>query len=110
MKALKIKDSQLESIFFEDSERFEVINKGEWEQDGKYQNCDFRFKDTTTDLIYQGSVTRSGSPFTDWNYMSDIGCNDEYTLSPVEEVEIKTTIFKEVSNDKITESEVIEEV
>lgn len=110
MKALKLKDSQLEQIFFGDSKRFTVVDEGEWEQDGKYQNCEFRFKDTTTNLMYKGCIERCGSPFSDWNYMSDIGCDDTYIYNPVEEVEVITTVFTEMPEDKITETETVDEL
>lgn len=107
MKALKLTDDQLEDICLEGSERFDLVNSGEWTQDCKCQSCTFTFKDTTTGLMYQGSIGRSGSPFTDWTYDSEI-YNNKHLLKPVEKVEVKTIIFKEVDDSKITETEEVE--
>jgi len=50
----------------EDYEKFEIIEKGEWTQDYKYQNMEVVVK--FEDKFYQLCFSRSGSPFTDWDY------------------------------------------
>ena len=109
MKALKLTNAQLEDIYFENSERFELIGVGEWEQDHKTQSCSFTFTDTTTGLMYEGFAGRSGSPFTDWTYDSKI-YEESYILKPVEEVKVVITEIQEVGDSKITETETVEEV
>ncbi|HHT98034.1 MAG TPA: hypothetical protein GXZ90_09110 [Clostridiales bacterium] len=109
MKALILTDAQLENILLKDSERFELINAGEWKQDCKAQLCTFTFKDTTTGLIYEGFAGRIGSPFTEWTYDSEV-CEDAYVLKPVEEIEVIVIKTKEVDDSKITETETVEEM
>ena len=85
MKILKLDDRELEKILFEDSERFELVESDEWTQNGKCQYCDFIFLDTATNLHYKGFAGRSGSPFTDWTYNSEL-FDDVYELKPVEKI------------------------
>lgn len=46
----------------------EVVEDGGWAQDYKYQSCQdvLHFKDSDTYFVITN--TRSGSPFTDWEY------------------------------------------
>lgn len=57
--------------------KYKVIEEDEWIQDYKYQFKDITFKDVTTDVKYVFQASRSGSPFTDWDYEWD--WNDDYT-------------------------------
>lgn len=45
----------------------EAVETGEWEQDYKYQNASVVFTDGAR--FYSTTITRSGSPFTDWEYV-----------------------------------------
>lgn len=45
-----------------------LIEEGEWIQDGKYQERTNIVQDVRTNLYYRYTITRSGSPFTDWYY------------------------------------------
>lgn len=64
--------------FYDDIEEVDVIEDGDWTQEGKYQYSQsiVKFKDT----FIQISMSRSGSPFTDWYY-------DDTEISVVEEQE-----------------------
>ena len=110
MKALVLTTSQLEDIYFEKSDRFEMVEEGEWEQQHKCQACCFLFKDSKTDLMYEGSIGRSGSPFTDWTYDSEIMGDEKETFYPIEEVEVVVKEWKYVSEDRITETEKVEKI
>ena len=58
------------------SEEFELVQEAwhspseenKWVQDGKYQEQTNIVKDSLTGKFYRYSISRSGSPFTDWYY------------------------------------------
>lgn len=62
-----------------------VVEEGEFEQDYKYQSAQIIFTDGSKN--YSGYITRSGSPFTDWEY-EDYGDAD---LTEVEKREVTVT-------------------
>lgn len=45
-----------------------LIEEGEWVQDHKYQHKTTIVQDVRTNLFYRYTLTRSGSPFSDWYY------------------------------------------
>ena len=45
-----------------------LIEGGEWVQDYKYQLKTTIVQDVRTNLYYRYTISRSGSPFTDWYY------------------------------------------
>lgn len=49
-----------------DGKKLNVIERGSWEQDGKYQLQEVVFTDG--EKFYTSSIARSGSPFTEWYY------------------------------------------
>ena len=109
MKALNLTNKQLENIYFEESERFELIKSEGWEQEHKFQTCEFEFEDATTGFRYKESIGRSGSLFTDWTYDSEM-YEESYTLNPIEEIIVKVIKTVEVDNDRITETETIDKL
>lgn len=48
---------------------FTAVEEGDWVQDYKYQHRETIFK--FQDKFYSLNESRSGSPFTDWNYDSE---------------------------------------
>lgn len=62
-----------------------AVEVGEWEQDYKYQNASVIFTDGAR--FYATSITRSGSPFTDWEYIDygDADVNEVQKVSVVVE-------------------------
>lgn len=66
---------------------YRTHEEGEWEQDDKFQFCDIIFTDGTK--FYRASISRSGSPFTDWHY-EDWGTAD---IDEVEQKEVITTAW-----------------
>lgn len=66
-----------------DGVEYTTYEDGEWEQDGKCQYCDIIFTDGTK--FYRASISRSGSPFTDWYY-------DDYGNADIDEVEQKEVV------------------
>lgn len=63
----------------------ELVEEGDFEQDYKYQSAQIIFTDGTKH--YSAFITRSGSPFTDWEYQ-DYGDAD---ITEVEKREVTVT-------------------
>jgi hypothetical protein len=68
---MKLKQSDIIQLFFEGEIEHEgitlkVVEEGEFEQDGKYQNAEIIFTDG--ERFYSSYIMRSGSPFTEWHY------------------------------------------
>ncbi|MED0799360.1 hypothetical protein P4T18_18285 [Bacillus inaquosorum] len=87
---MKLTQEQLNELFFEeeievDGVTFKVVEEGEFEQDGKYQSAELIFTDG--EKFYSGYISRSGSPFTDWEY-DDWGDAD---ITEVEKREVVVT-------------------
>lgn len=91
---------QLEDLYFEgtldhDGKILVVEEEGEWEQDHKFQSLELIFTDG--ERYYRGYIGRSGSPFTEWTYDSEIyGSSSLADITRVEQVEITTTVWKAV--------------
>ncbi|PRR70891.1 hypothetical protein [Clostridium thermopalmarium] len=109
MKKLILTSRQLEDIYFGESERFAIIKEREWEQEHKYQLKQIIFEDTTTGIKYSAYIGRSGSPFTDWTYNSEIMDKNE-EVCPVEEKEVVIKKWVYVDDDKITETEKVKSI
>jgi hypothetical protein len=80
---MKLTQSQVNELFFEgeievNGLKLTTVEEGEFEQDHKYQSAELIFTDG--EKHYSAFVTRSGSPFTDWDY-------DDYGDASVAEVE-----------------------
>ena len=69
-----------------DVKSFEIIEEGDWVQNGKYQDREIIFKDVSNNKFYALYSTRSGSPFTDWYYSSN-DWSDEVEVVEVKKVE-----------------------
>lgn len=93
---MKITIGELEQLFFEDSIELEegtvltLVESDEWVQDHKFQNKKLIFTDG--EKHYSGHIERSGSPFTEWTFDSEISGED--TAAEFEEV-IKVITFEE---------------
>ncbi|WP_240514576.1 deoxynucleoside kinase [Bacillus wiedmannii] len=69
-----------------DPEKYELVEDAEdWEVDGKYQNSSIIFKHKASGKHYKYYVTRSGSPFTDYEYYFD---DDVFEVEYKEEVKL----------------------
>lgn len=95
MPSIKLSKEDLEDIIWSsegpsDSGKHFLVEKGEWSQEGKYQNQSIVFKITGGTKCYMLSHSRSGSPFTDWNY--DI--QEDYHDGDCDEVEERDVIIK----------------
>lgn len=91
---MKLTQKQVIRLFFDgeiehEGKTLKVVEEGEFEQDYKYQSAELIFTDG--EKFYSSSVTRSGSPFTDWYY-------EDYGDAEVDEVVKKeVTITKWVA-------------
>lgn len=45
-----------------------LVEQSDWIQNGKYQEQTYIVQDIRTNLYYRYSISRSGSPFSDWYY------------------------------------------
>ena len=84
MSSIKITEETGQSLSWNDlpeDSPYTVVEKGEWEDDNKYQYLTtiFMFEHKT----YAASVGRSGSYFSDYNYEYDEDCPE---VKPVETV------------------------
>lgn len=92
---LQITKKQLEDLYLEggveiDGKEIEVIEEGEWEQDHKYQSLELIFTDGKKN--YRGYISRSGSPFTDWTYDSELyGADDIEDIDEVVQKAVTVT-------------------
>lgn len=71
---MNLEQSEINDLFREDEIQHDavvlkLVSKDPWSQDGKYQNADFIFTDGVK--FWRSTVSRSGSPFTEWNWESD---------------------------------------
>ena len=88
---MRLTQAQVNQMFFEggleeDGMSLGVVEESEFEQDYKYQTAELIFTDG--DKFYRTYVTRSGSPFTSWEY-EDFG--DDAEINEVEKREVTTT-------------------
>lgn len=75
---------QAKETIFEDSDDFIQVDAGDWVENGKYAYRDCIFKHE--DRFYELSVSRSGSPFTDWHYCWED--EDTFDCTEVKQVEV----------------------
>jgi len=74
---VKLTQEELNDIVFEDGgEFFEIIEKSEWEDNGKWQHQDIIFKWKADGKIYSLAHGRSGSYYTDWYWEVQEGDHD----------------------------------
>ncbi len=66
-------------------ETYKVHEEGEWEDEGKYSHQEVIVHSLADDTYWSVNVTRSGSYFTDYDYMYDT------TLTQVEKKEVVVT-------------------
>ena len=78
------------------SDEWEVVEDGEWTQDHKYQYKESFVKHIPTGKFYQYTVSRSGSPSTDWYYSYELGDYPELCEVTQEERTIVQKYWKAV--------------
>jgi hypothetical protein len=84
---------------------FELVEEGDFVQDGKYQVAEMIFLFEGKHYAYY--IERSGSPFTDWTYEWEWLAKDSLvSCSEVQKVEVTTTEWKNVDYIKTTSNQV----
>ena len=83
---------QVKDMCYEDSDEYVYVEDSGWEQDGKYQFCQYIF--SFEGKYYEVYISRSGSPFTDWYYSWDD--SDEFEAHEVKRVNVTTTVWETV--------------
>jgi len=87
---MKMTVNELENLELEDvlttqeGIQVSVVEQGDWINDGKYQNMEIIFTDG--DRFYSGSISRSGSYFTDYTYESEWCGEDPAEINEVRKV------------------------
>ena len=66
--SIKLTKQQTRELWREDLEGYELIEEGDWEVDSKWQHVTQIVKEVATDKYYEYSVSRSGSPYSDYYY------------------------------------------
>ena len=86
----KLTKEEVEEIFHDDHDDYELVKEGEWVSEGKYEFCDNTFKDADG-THWCVSASRAGSYFTDWEY----GYEDEIIEVEEKEVTVKEWVAVE---------------
>ncbi len=73
------------------SERFEIIEKGDWISEGKYESREVVVLEKETGKYYAAGQSRSGSYFTDYEWENDL---DLVEVKPVEVTKIEYKVVK----------------
>jgi hypothetical protein len=61
----------------EDTELFQLVHEGEFEVEGKWQHQQIIFREVGKEQLYGVTVSRSGSPYSDYYYQMDDWRDDE---------------------------------
>lgn len=64
----KFDTDRLLGIWRENEDQYELIEEGDWSDEGKFQSQEVVFKDILTGKHYAFGVTRSGSYFTSYEF------------------------------------------
>ena len=78
-------------------DNYVVVETSTWEQDGKRQHQEiFFYEKNKPDCIYMFVQSRTGSPFTDWDYEYDTDMDDMVECPRVEKQEFVTYKWVEI--------------
>ena len=94
--SIQITDSEMMEDIECGSDEWEVVEDGVWTQDHKYQYKESFVKHIPTGKFYQYTVSRSGSPSTDWYYSYELGDYPELCEVTQEERTIVQKYWKAV--------------
>lgn len=88
MTTITITEQQSRSIVDGEDDGYEEVHRGKWAQNGKHQMSNVVVRRESDGTFWAITVTRYGSPFTDWDYHYDT------SMTEVELVEVTTTAWK----------------
>lgn len=83
---MKITDEQANAIFMEegwmpsdeDKPTFRIVEECDWDDNGKYSNCEYIFE--FEGKCYAMGISRCGSYHTDYDYDFDLTCNEVHQV------------------------------
>lgn len=73
MNTIQLSQEDFRSLCYEDLEDYEIVEEGDWEVDYKWQHCENIVKHFPTGKFYSYTVSRSGSPYSDYYYSYEDG-------------------------------------
>jgi len=86
---MQLTESEAAEILTDDSDKYTVIEIGEWQDQGKWSNLSVIFREGDGPY-YELWVSRTGSYFTDYDFEFFLDCTE------VKQVETITKIWKPV--------------
>lgn len=89
MADIRIEDKyEFGEILDGDHEAYKVVEKGQWEVDLDYQVKSSIVQNVVTGKYYRGTESRTGSPYSDYEYASD---QTLYEVVRLEEIRVVVT-------------------
>lgn len=83
MSTIELTQEQFRNLVYEDLEDFEEVESSDWEVDYKWQHCEVIVKQFSTGKFFSYTLSRSGSPYSDYYYSYEDG---GVTLTEVQKV------------------------
>ncbi len=83
MSTIELTQEQFRNIVHENLEDFEEVESSDWDVDGKWQHCEAIVKQFSTGKFFSYTLSRSGSPYSDYYYSYEDG---GVTLTEVQKV------------------------
>ena len=83
MSTIELTQEQFRNIVYEDLEDFEEVESSDWEVDCKWQHCEVIVKQFSTGKFFSYTLSRSGSPYSDYYYSYEDG---GVTLTEIQKV------------------------
>lgn len=68
MSTIKLTQEETRDLWYEELDGYELIDEGDWEVDCKWQHITQIVKHTESGKYYSFSISRSGSPYSDYYY------------------------------------------
>lgn len=86
MSTIQLNQEDFRRLVWDEHEDFEIVEEGDWEVDYKWQHCENIVRNTFTDKFYSYTVSRSGSPYSDYYYSYEDGGVELTEVQLVEKV------------------------
>lgn len=86
MNTIQLSKEDFRSLCYEDLEDYELVEEGDWEVDYKWQHAENIVKHIPTGKFYKYTVSRSGSPYSDYYYSYEDGGVELTEVQLVEKV------------------------
>ena len=83
MSTIELTQEQFRNLVYEDLEDFEEVESSDWKVDYKWQHCEVIVKQFSTGKFFSYTLSRSGSPYSDYYYSYEDG---GVTLTEVQKI------------------------